>query len=117
MPNHTKAVIEAEDLIDDRCVELILLQGRLKREEIKIVDNAVYIGKKHIASVMKRHCDSEEQQLHLDAIYAGLNVPVKELLILKQHYRIRARFNAVLALIWFLVAISSIAILGHVLSK
>ena len=99
-------LLQNEDLIDDNCVDHIIHQGMVDQgEKYQIIENGVYSGKKHIYSVMKRHCTPEEVVAYRNVALTGLRAPVKELLQLKQYYKIKARKSARWTWFWFLSSI------------
>lgn len=111
-----KLLLEVEDQVDDKCVNHIIHQGAVEAgDKYKIIDNGVYCGKKHILSIMKRHCTPEEVVAYRSVVLTGFQAPVRELLQLKQYYKLQARKSVRWTWFWALSCITSLGAIGYLL--
>jgi len=87
--NFEKQLIDAEEQIDDSCVEFIIIKDKLDKGKVHFVGKNIYVDKTHVISVMERHTTKEQQAVTLASFAKMYEVPIKELFQLKHYYRVR----------------------------
>jgi hypothetical protein len=113
MTNSSTEFLEFEDPVDDKCVEYLVNRGQIEESEIKVLENAVFMGDKHVFSIMKKNLSVKEQKYYINTIYTSFGLPVKELLQIKQYYKIRFYRSSVWTWIWFIAAMVLAGILVY----
>lgn len=111
-PNNN-TLLENEDLVDDRCVEFIVLRDGMGIAEVQRLENNLHVNRKHVCQIMKRQSTAEEVELNGTVLELSLKVPVREMLTLKQHYKvewIKARRRS---LMWGFVSCCSLIALAY----
>lgn len=100
MKHYEKQLIQNENDVDDRCVEFIVLQDQLPRGKDEIINQDLFIDRRHFCSAMKRHFNVDQANEHLIFIRQSINTPVRGLLQLKQHYKVKWLKTRFWAFLW-----------------
>lgn len=120
MPNnvrHITDLIKIENSIDNKCVSFIAHRDEMNITAVHTIDTAIYANKIHIASVMRKNHDKEAQTLHITVLSRGMTVPIKELLMLKNYYRLEYYKRSRRSWCWFMVSITLACIIGFILTR
>lgn len=104
-------VLETEDTIEDTCVDYMINRDLIKIYDIDIIDNTIFINKKHVISIMKRHLDLKNQKMYINVLSNSFTIPIRELLIIKQYYKNKYYISSVWTCIWFIVSMVLIGII------